>query len=732
MMEENTIDMIDLEQQIKEEFILLLEEKDPSFIKKFLVFGIKHKIISLDEIPSLKIPYNNNKLSHIESSSQDDTEMDKKISSEIGFSKIRNSSSKKNNSVDIRRELIHNKPPNGTNENESDDNSLSKISTNNSTTNTANQKIPENLNNNIPLKKIIDEQFNSFCEFLRSGEVEGASYENYLLLFQDIEEYLLIEIGKQKTRKAREIYEKFITQNAPNKVRIPSDLFKKFELIFIKIDNSLFEQITPIVTNKLASVKSKFISSKYYTDVDIEKKKLEKIITTNTPSDFIGVLRDHNLKFEIKETLPEQLQYILKDEELLLRFRLFLENLFCDDTLSLWLRIEHFIKYFEEYTLEQQIDILLGYFNDYLKEGAMHQIAVGFELQEAWREIVEVQKKPSVQQIIKIITQTRSELSKDLHMHTFDFIRIAKDKSTDTRKRKPRPSSESLPEGVHAQLVRIVNNKNTYNQFESFLATKYCVENLLCWKAIEDLRAESYESKRREKAQVYFRRFLAYDSPEPICLSSELQRELYNMITNKKIFLEMKLFDVAQNQVETTLQPLVLQFFTLTQKQKQRLLKEANEKRIKQFSLLKKTNKFDSFIPIKQSSKNTHLILAKLDEEKNLKELFLTFLTEKGYKNNFLFWSEAYDMLCEVNPTKKLKHSIRLFKTYIKEGSEMGLRLKSNFKNDLSIFYSSAKVSHVSDIPHDLFTNLLIEIELSLSEVVESFWQEHEDDFSQL
>ena len=58
--------------------------------------------------------------------------------------------------------------------------------------------------------------------------------------------------------------------------------------------------------------------------------------------------------------------------------------------------------------------------------------------------------------------------------------------------------------GIHSQLVKIVNNKNSYIQFESFLATKYCVENLFCWKAIEDLRSESYESKRREKGFLPF------------------------------------------------------------------------------------------------------------------------------------------------------------------------------------------------------------------------------------
>ena len=117
------------------------------------------------------------------------------------------------------------------------------------------------------------------------------------------------------------------------------------------------------------------------------------------------------------------MQYILGDEELLLRFRVFLENLFCDDTLSLWLRIEHFINYFEEYTLEQQIEILLNYYNDYMKDGSPHQLAVGFELQESWREVVELNKRPSVHQIVKVISRTRVELSKDLHMHTYDFIR---------------------------------------------------------------------------------------------------------------------------------------------------------------------------------------------------------------------------------------------------------------------------------------------------------------------
>ena len=211
---EESIDTKEIEIQIKEEFILLLEEKDSSIIKKFLVFGIKNKIISLDEIPSLKLPYSN-KISHIESSSQEDTE-EKRLQN-----------SKKLESFDLRRELLTKRNESGTNDIDSDENSFSK--TNNSTnTNTASKN--ENHHSNIPLKKIIDEQFNSYCEFLRSGEVEGASFENYLLLHQEMDEYSRIEIGKHKNKKAREIYEKYLMKNAPNK-----GILNLLSLLFILI-----------------------------------------------------------------------------------------------------------------------------------------------------------------------------------------------------------------------------------------------------------------------------------------------------------------------------------------------------------------------------------------------------------------------------------------------------------------------------------------------------------------
>ena len=127
-----------------------------------------------------------------------------------------------------------------------------------------------------------------------------------------------------------------------------------------------------------------------------------------------------------------------------------------------------------------------------------------------------------------------------------------------------------------------------------------------------------------------------------------------------------------------------------------------------------------TFAPSQQSS-STHLMLAKLDQEKVEKDSFLQFLMEKGMKNNFLFWSEAYDMLGQINAVKKIKQVFELYNKYLKEGAEMGLRLKSNFRYDLSYFIEQNKIISIEDIPYQLFLNLLIEIEISLSEIVDTY-----------
>ena len=75
---------------------------------------------------------------------------------------------------------------------------------------------------------------------------------------------------------------------------------------------------------------------------------------------------------------------------------------------------------------------------------------------------------------------------------------------------------------------------------------------------------------------VYLKRFIESDGAESVFLPSDLQQMLINMITDKKIYLEMKPFDKAQKIVESTLQPLLLQFEKLPPIAKKNLIKEAN------------------------------------------------------------------------------------------------------------------------------------------------------------
>ena len=90
---------------------------------------------------------------------------------------------------------------------------------------TSDKKILKDINEkedvvNIPLNSLVEEQFDEFCEFLRSGEVEGLSYENYLQLYQEIQEYKLLEIGKNRKKKAMKIYDQYIKNKAPMKGKI--------------------------------------------------------------------------------------------------------------------------------------------------------------------------------------------------------------------------------------------------------------------------------------------------------------------------------------------------------------------------------------------------------------------------------------------------------------------------------------------------------------------------------
>ena len=112
----------------------------------------------------------------------------------------------------------------------------------------------------------------------------------------------------------------------------------------------------------------------------------------------------------------------MKDEEVLLRFRLFLETQFCDDALALWMRLEHYIEYFDQYSYLQQIKILRSYTEEYIKDNAPHQIAFSYDLQQEWVQLT-AQKRPGIQDISKLLLSTRAELSKELNMHTFDFLR---------------------------------------------------------------------------------------------------------------------------------------------------------------------------------------------------------------------------------------------------------------------------------------------------------------------
>lgn len=94
--------------------------------------------------------------------------------------------------------------------------------------------------NNVPLQKLVDEQFNNFCEFLRSAEVEGMSYENYLLLYHDIDEFTRLEPGKQKDRKARRIYETYIMKKANSKGSPKTPYFLYFDFFFLSVNSNSF------------------------------------------------------------------------------------------------------------------------------------------------------------------------------------------------------------------------------------------------------------------------------------------------------------------------------------------------------------------------------------------------------------------------------------------------------------------------------------------------------------
>ena len=77
-----------------------------------------------------------------------------------------------------------------------------------------------------------------------------------------------------------------------------------------------------------------------------------------------------------------------------------------------------------------------------------------------------------------------------------------KDKSIDYRKKSI--SYDLMPEGVHKQIFKIASDSNLLKEFECYLESKFCSENLFFWLAVEDLRAESKEAKRREKGFFFF------------------------------------------------------------------------------------------------------------------------------------------------------------------------------------------------------------------------------------
>eukprot|EP01091_Cochliopodium_minus_P015816 TRINITY_DN5721_c0_g3_i2.p1 TRINITY_DN5721_c0_g3~~TRINITY_DN5721_c0_g3_i2.p1 ORF type:complete len:546 (-),score=128.11 TRINITY_DN5721_c0_g3_i2:73-1710(-) len=432
---------------------------------------------------------------------------------------------------------------------------------------------------NVPLKLVIQNQFDEFYQFLTSGEVEGMSYENYLLLYQEIQEYKQLDMLKDKKKRAFKLYEQYITKSAPSRVILDDKIVHMFDTLFRKIDNSLFDRVYVVIENQLSSVKSKFLQSKFNLTKNSDKISKEVKIQTNNLKSF----KKQYFKMETKDTLSDQFKCILKDEELLLRFRTFLEGMFCDDTLGLWLRIEHFIEFYDQYTPQQIINILRYYNDEFISDEAQHQIPFPFNVKDKWESIIS-SKNISNKNIVDLIKITREELSKDLHNHTIDFIKVWKENTVD---KKRTINFETMNEGVHKQIFKAIGTNESLKEFICFLESKFCSENLLFWLAIEDLRNESYESKRREKALVYLKRFIDSDGAESVFMPSELQNLLINMITDKKIYLEMKPFDQAQKLIESALQPLVIQFNNLLPKSRKNLIKDANSKKHQMLANLK-------------------------------------------------------------------------------------------------------------------------------------------------
>eukprot|EP01091_Cochliopodium_minus_P008957 TRINITY_DN2113_c0_g3_i1.p1 TRINITY_DN2113_c0_g3~~TRINITY_DN2113_c0_g3_i1.p1 ORF type:complete len:847 (+),score=244.81 TRINITY_DN2113_c0_g3_i1:165-2705(+) len=580
------------------------------------------------------------------------------------------------------------------------------------------QPKPPSNTNSIPIQKIIQQNNSSLSEFLRSGEVEPV-YDYYLRLYHDIDEYNRVEISLKKEKMARRIYEQYLKRNAPMKVNLPSKTYELFEFKFTPMDNNLFADVVPKITTSLSIIKSKFMSSKYFVNTNSIMVPSDSITR-----DSIGITKLAPISVHIKQTLPENLQSILNDEEVLLRFRLYLEKLFCEDALALWLRIDHIVLYIDQLTQEELKEILMAYHKEYIDETATHQIAVTFQLKELWKTVTSL-SSISENDIIKLVVNTREELSKEINNHVFDFLKEVKEQSSNPKKQPTQVVGiESIlkEDKVHDQLIKICINESLNKQFEAFLLSKNLTSGIFFWQAVEDLRSEAKEAKRREKAHVYYKRFISKESGEAVNLTLNVQNELEKMILNKKIFLEMKTFDAAQKQIEIILQPHVIEFLNLPLKSRQSLSKERlSGKSSGNLTLSKK-----SFLKFSSASnltyKNNHEKLVYIDDNEHYRESFLDFLTDKAVKNNFLFWSDTQKMLAQPKLSSKLKMVGKIYKKYLKENV---LRLKSNFKDDLALFFhNNFKGGKIEEVPTHLFTNLLIEIEISLNDLVDQYINE--------
>ena len=271
-------------------------------------------------------------------------------------------------------------------------------------------------------------------------------------------------------------------------------------------------------------------------------------------------------------------------------------------------------------------------------------------------------------------------------------------------------------------MSKICSNETVCKQFESLLISKEGeYKNFLFWKAMEDLKTEPKELKRREKSLVYFIRFMSGKGRDTIEFTNEINlKQIEKMIKHKKYFFDLKIFKKCQEIAEKHLGSFILEFLSLSSKSRNVLTKDQwNLKSLhnsKELTFLNTKEIRLSFDSNELISKSTHECLAFFDFDEIQKEDFLTFLNENGVKQNFEFWSDSQKFLSKnkINP-KFLKH---INKKYLKDNT---LRLKSHFKEDFMLFFNNPKNLKIEDFPFDLFVYFIIEIEISLSHLVEKF-----------